>query len=85
MKPRLARKKTDAFIIVQQKPLRCGVTVVTRSFPPFDLSNDCDGLEKSCILGRKQQVPTCASGKSDVLQPGLEEEPGEGKRETDDQ
>jgi|HubBroStandDraft_1064217.scaffolds.fasta_scaffold13955_4 hypothetical protein len=30
MKLPLARKKTNIFIIVQQKPLRYGVTVVTR-------------------------------------------------------
>jgi len=30
MNPPLARKKTDVFMIVQQKPLRYGVTVVTR-------------------------------------------------------
>ncbi len=57
MKPLLARKKTDVFIIVQQKPLRCGVTVVTRSFYP--LTSAMTALAgKSCILGRKQQVPT---------------------------
>jgi hypothetical protein len=54
MNPPLARKKTDVFMIVQQKPLRWGVTDVTRWDEKAGLRRDAVGSQLSTCSKHKR-------------------------------